>query len=562
MPVWNNFFGLLLFIIGIIFWAFILYRFSGENIDKSQLIIFSCILVSFPYLAKMIIFTGNLVTLGYIYIFSALSILFLFMEKNKYFSYIISIICLSITLMFDKAYIVLFFQGICIVFLLNTSLQKKLYEIKFFIKFLIYICLHVLISLIMYIACTKYIQLWLNIIPNNYTNNYFQYDFANMLSSIKIFIINFFKISLFRVTTSAGLIFLISNFIFLVLEIYISLKNKKILNFIIAIGFIFITNLVFFITGNIYMPQRTFCYSYALFVAAIFVLLYKHIKFNRILNTIIIVFSFIIVFYQSKEMTTIFYNAHITYKQDENKMNLLVNDIYKLVGSNNKKPIIFMGNPNEWHYSYGEREETSIFVWDRLASENSEETSNRLYEFINMQGYNINKPSRDVDFTQIREELFNMNSWPMENSINVYDEYIIIKLGDSNCEIYNGSLEECLFTIDGKQIEVPYNIDYCNDDLNNFSISGWIALLEGNPVNSNYSLLLSSENKQYKLRLEEVERKDVTQYLNNGYNYDYSGFSGNCTSQYIEKGKYNLYILIESEDNNYILNINKTLVYN
>ena len=70
------------------------------------------------------------------------------------------------------------------------------------------------------------------------------------------------------------------------------------------------------------------------------------------------------------------------------------------------------------------------------------------------------------------------------------------------------------------------------------------------------------ENKYFKISTLLVKRSDVTQAINDGVNYDNSGFTAKINKSLLKKNtQYQIYILYLNNDNQVLINTNKNLSF-
>lgn len=97
--------------------------------------------------------------------------------------------------------------------------------------------------------------------------------------------------------------------------------------------------------------------------------------------------------------------------------------------------------------------------------------------------------------------------------------------------------------------QVKVCIDEIRQQNKRLYINGW-CIREGKVSQNNKVVILKKvDNTQsYIIKPQMVTRKDVTKACNDGINYDKSGFILDIDISNIEKGKYNIYILLKSAD--------------
>ena len=101
--------------------------------------------------------------------------------------------------------------------------------------------------------------------------------------------------------------------------------------------------------------------------------------------------------------------------------------------------------------------------------------------------------------------------------------------------------EESFFIIDGWA---------CRQDEEIKKVLCWVVLKD------------IEENKYFKINTLLVKRKDVTQAIADGVNYDNSGFTAKINKSLLKKNtQYQIYILYLNNDNQVLINTNKNLSF-
>ncbi len=248
---------------------------------------------------------------------------------------------------------------------------------------------------------------------------------------------------------------------------------------------------------------------------------------------------------QSREMAEIYNVKHTTFEKDREIAEGVLECVQRECGAISafNKPIVFMGFPDNITAEYGEVEESSIFVWDRNVDEFN---TRRIFSFFEELGYSLNSKIGNIDYDKIRENLYFMKSYPEDGCVAENEEYIIVKLGDSLCEtLKNYSIVESNGQLEG-------NIEGFAYENNIISMKGWLIKIEQNAYDNNISLILYNDNISYRLRIDEVQRPDITQYYGYNYNFDNSGINAYISiPKCVVDGEYKVYL--ELKDKNEVL---------
>lgn len=366
------------------------------------------------------------------------------------------------------------------------------------------------------------------------------------MKSVGRFVYYFFTIYITKFDIDAGWnIYKLFVGIAIVMAIYQSIQKKDLWIFALAIANVLLSLSIFLVTGNLYLPLRTTCINFAIFIVTSMLFLLDSVPLNDRRTYIFCLFGIYIIGIQSMAMEEVYYSKLKTFEKDKAVAESILDKVGAECGriAMVNKPIVFMGFLNDTTASYGEVEESSVFVWGRNSDIGLEQTSQRIFDFYRELGYDLTMPNSEVNYNIVREKISQMNSFPQEGCVVEMDDCIIVKLGDSLCEILDDSY---MFNINNEH--VIGNIEAFNSENRALYITGWYALSDKDAFNSNLSLILDSQENSYKMRLDEVQRADVTAYCSNGYNYDNSGFRLQINlPETVEAGEYNLYIEIKSE---------------
>lgn len=565
LPFWGEMIGVIFLCIAAVMWAYTVDSCMNHTLTKGILTIFACCLITFPYLGKSAIWRGCLAQAGQVLLLAALCAYFYycFLARKKWKDVILSVIFGVMTLFFDKAYVTTIILGMGFVFL--NYIRSKEMKWKQSLIEAVQLIVFILIMIFLDIGIVWGLQRILNVTPSHYTNTYFRYNEGNMIKQVLEFVPSLLKrfIASAKTAWSAKAI-CVSTIGTLLIGLFDSIKSKSLWNLLVSIGLVIDLSLMYTVTGNLWMPERSVSHIFSLFVALFFVNLLgicknywgkaAFVKYLVIGITIVFVANF------SSEMERIYFAKYMTYTKDKIMLDEIMNDVYTEYGANTQKPIIFMGIPNDMTASWPAIENASVFSWGRLEDMEREENSRLLYGFINDNGYKVNGVPSTVDFREIRQQISCLNNWPQLGSTEEFDEYILVKLGDSKCEIIEEPREMLLNEYITNSSDILLTQNSLNIGSNNISLSGWVVQKGVNAYTNNVSLLLVSQNSEehYKIRVEEVQNKDVTSYMNDGFNYDNSAYQQSVSlSKYITAGSYDLMLLLENEYGKYLVDLSE-----
>ncbi len=551
LPWWTSLLGILFFTFGILIWIYGIDKKLDRIFSKKIISMAVAVMISYPYIAKFAIFSGNMAAIGYVICFTAVALYasYCLIDEIKVKYFVVITVCLCGVFLFEKAYITFFFQGMAAFIFLKRKDRDHI-SMLVIVKWVVFLCVSVIVSFLASKLVILSIQAYMGITPSSYTSNYFSYDlssFSGFLSSFQNFIENYIILVKERMGLYFGeKIYVSAIFVILAMSFFFSIKRQDFLLFLFGMVNIVLSGSVFLATGNIYMPIRSFCFNYIFLIGTCVLYAASNVVINRKLEWICCIIGIVIIGNQSREMEEVYYKKFLSYEKDKIMSQKILSDIEKECGilTTYQKPIIFMGFPDNSNLNYGEVEECSEFIWDRNASIDQEETSVRIYRFYQELGYKLVPPDDRIDFYQIRKEVANMQPYPREGYICEKEEYVIVKLGSSLCEIlsekeYKPNLNE----------ELLGNIEVFSCENRKISISGWLADKGKCSYGNIASLVLSNDKNKYRLRMEHMDRQDVTDYISDGINYDNSGFYAELLCpDYIQPGSYKVYIELRNKN--------------
>lgn len=567
LPWFTSLLGIVLFTGGILLWLYGLDKELNSVFSKGVLTVAGMVNISFPYIAKFAIFNGNMIAMGYVMLFTSIALYISYKVWDQTnIRYILTLFfCISGVFLFEKAYIVLFCQGVAFFALMKRCLDKNI-KVSKILKWIFTLCITMGVSFLIAKGIIFMVQRGSNINASDYTSSYIKYDITslyNLILSIRNFVGEYATAILSKTVQMTGeRVYVFSGIVMLILTAINVVNRKDIFIALLGVGNIFLSATVYFVTGNIYLPYRVYCFNYAFFIgmSALF-LGYVICKEKAWKKKIYYLVYFLIIGNQCKAMEQIYYQKYITFEKDKRMAELVIEKVENECGkiSAYNKPIIFMGFPNDYNINYSEVEESSLYIWDRNSSTASEETSRRIYNFFEELGYLIKKECGNVDYYEVRKRISSMSSFPEDGCVEETDEYIIVKLGDSLCEILDENEEDWKF-----DESLFASIELLSCENNMLSLKGWL-IRQGYPsFNNNISLILSDGINQYKIRIDEYDREDVSNYIGDGINYNNCGFNVNMLiSDYVNSGNYEVYLeLVEKDNRKYMFDCGQKILIN
>lgn len=93
------------------------------------------------------------------------------------------------------------------------------------------------------------------------------------------------------------------------------------------------------------------------------------------------------------------------------------------------------------------------------------------------------------------------------------------------------------------------SIDEFTEQSNTLTISGWTAFEKADATNNKVEIVFAGSDQAYIFATSPTARLDVTQYFNNGYNYDNSGYQVVINKNDIPAGSYKVGLLLHNKSN-------------
>lgn len=445
LPFWRDFIALIIIVLGITIWACLLNKASDGAFDEKVMTIFSCVAISFPFVASLFIFMSATTSIGYTIMLSAIAMHF-FIEhaiyKKKIYNLIFSSLVLAFGISFFETALIYFLQGAFFIALLVVLYNRNgsLFTVKPLVKLFVKLLIVVLFSMLTWKVVAIALQTIKNIPASSYTRGYFQYNFLNLVADIPRFIKQFLlMIADMCYNQNITWIFLVCAVVaFTIWFVVLAIFRKNCLIALTGIGSIFAAFSLYIVTGNANLPQRA-TITLCLFMGFVIAILFKEVSTLSIkhwrLGGICGVAVCILVLNQSREANKIFFVDYLRYQQDLSKLELVVHDMEWECGAPLSKPVVFVGVPEPYNLPKGEVEGHSIFFWDRSAALAYELDSGRIFNFANMHGYKLMRHAlSDVQIEELSQQIPKLAIWPTKGSIVDNGEYIVVKIGKSHVE--------------------------------------------------------------------------------------------------------------------------------
>ncbi len=446
IPFVREFFFVLIYMISINLCSKLFSEKFPQIFCEKASIIFSCIMLSFPYIGFIYCFMDTNVEYALSFLLSIISVYSFYNKEqsNNYRKYINTIILLIFSISFYETGLIYFLMIIFTISILKIIVNED--KSKVYPELLSSLLLFFLTAFINWCFLLSLRKIF-NFNREERIYELMKYDFSSLNSFITSFenimlkfINNFIETCKYDI---ASQVIVISCLIFFVIMIVYSIKKKRNLIFI-SIAVFLLPILPFLSTGNYDFYYRVYS-PYNIFCAISFVLLYKICKKNEILRKICIVVIFYVVFSLIQELNRIFYTEYLKFQNDRLFAYSLNQEVKKL----GDKPILIIGvkdNPklNRQYYIEAAEINVSIFNWDRYDSIPSELFVQRPYAFMKEQGFEVKAYKDFVHFNK-KEDYENfikevskisktMAIYPKDGAIKDCGNFILIKIGESKLD--------------------------------------------------------------------------------------------------------------------------------
>lgn len=428
IPFFYDFIAIFLYALGITAVSSCFTKFI-EGFTNKQALIFSTLAVSFPFTAFLFAFIAITVHIGLAFLLSSLGTYFcckyIFDEKNKKYL-IFSCLCLIVSISLYETSIIYFFMSMLFIIFLNN---------KNTLKSVVFSILTALSSIFAYSLILKLFKVMLGI-KHNRINEFLRYDFSSFSSSLFTLINHLYENYKSTITNDFGsFMIMISVILFLFIVLFMLIKHKNYITFIIGLILIFLPLTVFFITGNSDLYYRVYA-PFGYLIAMTFSIMFKLFENKKIISTIITSLIVLIVLNQAKEINRIFYTENLKFQEDLSFAKFIMHDLG--VKQLENKPVVFVGKKDEIRLKYNYDVEApeitvSIFNWDKYNNRESEFFVSRGYHFMQHQGLKI---IQFDDFSQenikkIKKEISQMTKYPNNGYIKDMGDFVIVKIGNS-----------------------------------------------------------------------------------------------------------------------------------
>ena len=424
VPYISNYLAVISFSFSALLWLYLIIWSSNFKIKSvTSYILFIILYISYPSTSEFMNFSTYNFEVALGQVFAALSIFLLInyikLKNNLYLFYGSLFFIWSISIYQSISFLNLI--GFAIFLIVSLSYYERNNN-EIIVNLIIKYTKIIFISFIIYLIFNKIINVTIK--QFNYLDGFIGWgkrDFAFIFFELKQYIGGIILGDYIH----CGKLYLLAIFALIFLAVY-NLLRQYFINKLKALLFLFIVIAPFIMPVILGAPlpiRSQVSLPLISSFAAFWVL--NIIEKKNILKNILILFLFIISFYQAYAISFLFHGEYIKSQMDiaiahkiSNRIEMLgLVDIYE-------KPIVYIGK-----YNYKLKEEVglrkemigaSFFEWGEYG---------RTFLFMQALGYNYRYPSKeDYEFAKI--EARSMPNWPHPNSVQIRKNIIVVKFSD------------------------------------------------------------------------------------------------------------------------------------
>jgi len=572
LPFWRDFIALNLMVVGLTIFCGLYKKYSNDRFDDRSAAIFTCVAISFPWIAHLFIFAPATVEIGLLITFAGVSLFFAskwIIDRGYLFYAVAGAISLGYALSAYETAMIFFLTGGFSLVMIHSIFSPNKSEVKLSQGLLMSVKL-LGVALAGVFVWRMVASVLLSIYGRSYSNYIGGYIGYNT-DSIFAFIVSFLRFAGifihqmvlgFGIRSSSELLIWLASMtiIFIGLVLAIAMKRPSILLAgVLTVGSAYGIILV---TGNTNQLMRILL-TFSVLIAFCFSLLFtvlRNFEFKKIAARYFVGFvAILIVFVQSREMNQIFYLDYQRYQYEVGILHRIDQDLF---GFDRTKPVIFIGTVYQ-PFIQNEVVGGLLFNWGRPGGIHTlfSGESARIPSFFRHHGFPIQSiPDYELDFDELRLQVVGMANFPDQGYIKEFENHIIVKLGPSILDhtgvvtLYNPQdLED--------NPGVWFSLDFIEIIGSYLSISGW-ALIHGEDIErfNTHILLKDNQGKYFKMPTVNVRRENVTRYFyRHGYenfNFTMSGWHATANAGGLELPLeyYEIIILYRNNSRNILVN--------
>ena len=323
-------------------------KISKNKINTVAYTIFSCLFVSYPLIYEIFVYTPMSLGVCFSFFIVAviLNLLYSYRDSKKIRNLIYSTLLMSLIISIYESSAAVLLCGFFIVEILDFIYNNQNKKIKEAIMNLVIMAIPMVVALIINSIISNLIFALGDISPNaNRAAKTIMYQALVIANGIKNLINTVFYNYIVN-----GFLYLpitvmqISCVIMFIIGIVYAVKHKNITIFLLFLGSICSIFALSVIQGNS-APYRT-CQVFQIFSAFAFMILIQSLinaDKSKIVKNIFICLSFLVIFYQAKDLNKYFYLNYTRYEQEKIALVSMAEQL-KLNYDIKNKPVVFVGN--------------------------------------------------------------------------------------------------------------------------------------------------------------------------------------------------------------------------
>lgn len=394
-------------------------KISKNKINTVAYTIFSCLFVSYPLINEIFVYTPMSLGVCFSFFIVAviLNLLYSYRDSKKIRNLIYSTLLMSLIISIYESSAAVLLCGFFIIEILDFIYNNQNKKIKEGIMNLVIMAIPMVVALIINSIISNLIFALGDISPNaNRAAKTIMYQALGLANGIKNLINTVFYNYIVN-----GFLYLpitvmqISCVIMFIIGIVYAVKHKNITIFLLFLGSICSIFALSVIQGNS-APYRT-CQVFQIFSAFAFMILIQSLinaNKSKIVKNIFICLSFLVIFYQAKDLNKYFYLNYTRYEQEKIALVSMAEQL-KLNYDIKNKPVVFVGNYDLSNYI----KERCYIKTDTLGAK----IANKLVSII------------DPDNQTYSEEKYAYIYKPIDSNINSYLNWGTRAFSEVNTEI-------------------------------------------------------------------------------------------------------------------------------
>lgn len=565
-PFWRDILALILMIFGVTLFIGIFEKIKCEKMADETCIIFATIFTTYPLIGRMFVYISINIEVSLMIVLAAIAIYFSveFMEHSKILYLLGSILPLTLGVSMIENCLNYYVTGVILVIWLSLYFEtteaygrkEKQNKLWYIIKNLGIFALVSCISIILNTLIKNIVLKVLAIDGIVYAQKFVVWNFADIKGSIMNFMYAFYiRITDMLQNDMFFQVLVMAIILFVVMSVFVSVKKRQPLIFILSVCVIISVFIFYVITGNANMVTRTFV-VYGLFIAFVFAILYEILKEIKIARVLLIIASCFLVFYQSRELQQIYSDDYVRFLKDKQMAEDINEAIEEEWGGVPSVPVVFIGDPLPYIEYPNEEDEVHM---RSVFSGNEDGKSIRLHSFFDMLGYNYLTPTgEEVDINspttfgtdkltlKAIEYAKYMKEWPAEGSVYSTEELIVVKLGP---------VQSCSFDVEEKYIEnllsenvleTTAYINIARQEGSKLYIRGYAYFDEISSKGTRISILLENEDTQIWVSTEQYFDATLANVSSYDAEYNNNGFYIYKNVPELKEGKWQIKVLLEN----------------